>query len=328
MAGEVVFSFWEPKGSMPAYVAVCMETWGRHTAGRETVVVDHESLEEHTGAGVLDLEPLKRFPLATQKDAIEGALLARHGGIFLDADTILVGSLDPIIRRLERSEMVLFNRYLGFAAARPAATITVRWLASVRERLAAASAAHPRNPGWGYLGNEIVADIIDEMTDTTAIMRALARFGGTSIRSYRDPVPGSGEELAPLSSRERLRRGVYRRLRNAIFRLSHSKALATLDSRAWGFMAEQVQQTAHASPAPVPAVPGAHGAKGLVARAIAQYERFWFHESIPPERILNASVCVIGLHNSWTPPWYRELSRDAVLAHPCTLSRLLAHLTR
>ena len=39
---------------------------------------------------------LKKFKLMTQKDAVMVAVLEEHGGIFMDADTIVLRDLNPI----------------------------------------------------------------------------------------------------------------------------------------------------------------------------------------------------------------------------------------
>ena len=52
-----------------------------------------------------------------------------------------------------------------------------------------------------------------------------------------------------------------------------------------------------------------------------KYLDYYFGRSLEPEL-----PPMIMLHNSWTPEWYRELSRDNVLHHGCTLSNILRRL--
>lgn len=54
-----------------------------------------------------------------------------------------------------------------------------------------------------------------------------------------------------------------------------------------------------------------------------KYENFWFDESLETEAALGRSQCIVGLHNSWTPDWYKRLSEAEVLAHRSLLSRTL-----
>lgn len=61
-------------------------------------------------------------------------------------------------------------------------------------------------------------------------------------------------------------------------------------------------------------------------RAAEQYRSFWFEDTVDLERALAGCGSLIGLHNSWTPQWYKLLSVSEVLAHNCLLSRTLRHL--
>ena len=60
--------------------------------------------------------------------------------------------------------------------------------------------------------------------------------------------------------------------------------------------------------------------------AIKQYGDFWFSESIGTDKVFYKNQAIIMLHNSWTPGWYSEFTRDEVLDHSCLLSRSLRHL--
>ena len=82
MSERRIFTFWEPKGSMPAYLQLCRETWRRNSPGRTLVELNYDNLEHYTGPDVLDLEILKTVSLPGQKDAILFALLLQNGGIF------------------------------------------------------------------------------------------------------------------------------------------------------------------------------------------------------------------------------------------------------
>ena len=42
--------------------------------------------------------------------------------------------------------------------------------------------------------------------------------------------------------------------------------------------------------------------------------------------VFRPGVDAVALHTSWTPDWYRELSREEVLANGCLLTRSPAHL--
>jgi len=48
MSERRIFTFWEPKGSMPAYLQLCRETWLRNSPGRSVVELNHDNLELYT----------------------------------------------------------------------------------------------------------------------------------------------------------------------------------------------------------------------------------------------------------------------------------------
>ncbi len=58
------------------------------------------------------------------------------------------------------------------------------------------------------------------------------------------------------------------------------------------------------------------------------YRRFWFEEDRPGACAHSNKPYLVGLHNSWTPGWFKQLSEGEVLAHPCLLGRTLRMLLR
>ena len=64
-----------------------------------------------------------------------------------------------------------------------------------------------------------------------------------------------------------------------------------------------------------------------VADPRSLHRRFWFEdEGGTVGDVFRPGVDAVALHTSWTPDWYRELSREEVLANGCLRSRSLAHL--
>ena len=114
-----VFCFWEPVGQMPAYLSLCMETWTPALRGSELVLLDYSSLDDYVPRGTYDMTAFRRLSVVMQRDAISVAVLHRHGGVFLDVDTLLFGDITTILERLQRTELILFNRHLAFLASTP-----------------------------------------------------------------------------------------------------------------------------------------------------------------------------------------------------------------
>lgn len=81
-----------------------------------------------------------------------------------------------------------------------------------------------------------------------------------------------------------------------------------LDRKKYGFMAE----LAH------------YGTSGI--GHMEDYRKFWFEEKLDVERVFKPKQTLIGLHNSWTPEWYKALSEKEVLENDCLLSKTLRHV--
>ena len=66
--------------------------------------------------------------------------------------------------------------------------------------------------------------------------------------------------------------------------------------------------------------------EGAAITGVEKHLRFWFEDDIDTNEVIRPGARIVALQNSWTPDWYKELSRDEVLAHDCLLSRVLKQL--
>ncbi|WP_455387477.1 capsular polysaccharide synthesis protein [Petrachloros mirabilis] len=82
----MIWTYWE--GNRPEYIQVCLDSMKR-VCGNDLVIVTPENLEEYVPR---TLHPSwRRLPQpALRADCIRAALLANHGGWWLDADTIVL----------------------------------------------------------------------------------------------------------------------------------------------------------------------------------------------------------------------------------------------
>ena len=116
-----VFTFWEPKEKVPGYVQLCMQTWKDRLPGYETVVLDYDSLGDWLTKGEQDAILCRKMTLAMQSDCIRCAILKKHGGIWMDADTILTKPLDErfsaadctIVARRQDGHLVHYAAYIN-----------------------------------------------------------------------------------------------------------------------------------------------------------------------------------------------------------------------
>ncbi len=246
---------------------------------------------------------LRRVPLSVQKDAVMVAVLRRHGGVFLDADTLAVRDIAPLVALLDRSEVLTFDMHLAFMAAQPGARLLERWLPAIQRRLAALRGAPPAEIPWDYLGNNLFYSTMDEIID--------AHAGKPLAMAVADHAIGLARRLSARRGRMVFARlvnaGLWRRRRLA-FRTICRARLTMLDRDRYGFMPERLHN---------------RGRRGALAD---EYRRYWFESSAGVDSALREGQMLIGLHNSWTPDWYKRLEEAEVLGHPCLLSRTLRRL--
>lgn len=299
-----IFTFWEPRARMPAYLRLCLRTWERHVERYEVVVLDHGSVPALLHDGDLDLGALSRFSLSIQKDAIMVAVLGRHGGVFMDVDTLMTRPIDPYVEALDQSEVVQIGQHLAFMAVRPNARLLEAWLAGVRRRLAAARPDTAPNVRWDHLGNSLLSDAMDHLIASDREKPALLAAYDHGLERLARAARGEG--LLPRAARRVWSSLGYRR-RMARFREGHRAHYRSFD-RAAGFIAELDHF------------------EGSGLGPLGSYRRFWFEPTLPVEAALGRGSPLIALHHSWTPPWYSALSEDEVLSHPSLLSRTLAAL--
>ena len=50
-----IFTFWEPKEKIPAYIKLCMQTWEKFLPEYEVIVVDYSNIYEYLGKNFFGL---------------------------------------------------------------------------------------------------------------------------------------------------------------------------------------------------------------------------------------------------------------------------------
>lgn len=140
-----VFTFWEPKENVPGYVKLCMETWKNCLPDYETVVLDYESLGDYLTPEEQAAVICRKMTFAMQSDCIRCAVLKKHGGIWMDADTILTKPLDDrfaaadcsIVARLQEGHLVHYGAFIN--ALKPEAKFLCDWYEDLVPRVAKAA---------------------------------------------------------------------------------------------------------------------------------------------------------------------------------------------
>ncbi len=85
-----IFTFWEPQENMPGYLQLCIETWKKFLPDYKINILNYRIISDYLDKDTYDFDKLKQFSLPKQADAIRCALLNKFGGIWLDADTIIL----------------------------------------------------------------------------------------------------------------------------------------------------------------------------------------------------------------------------------------------
>lgn len=130
-----VFAYWDQPENIPAYLQLCLATWHARGGINQICLVTDINLHNWIAEGVLDLEALSEYPIGQRKDAIEIAVLARHGGLFIDVDTIFASPSRAMPEILVDSEIALYGFHLGFVGAQPESPVVYRWLELLQQAL-------------------------------------------------------------------------------------------------------------------------------------------------------------------------------------------------
>jgi hypothetical protein len=143
-----LFLYWE--GSCPEWILRCRETIVRH--GGDVRLLDRAAFEAlRTDDLDIDLDPLQP---AHRADYARAYLLARHGGVWIDSDCVLMRPLDKVQAALAEHGFVAHRDRQGyypngFIAAGPGNPTAAAFYAAVAERL-----RRPEPLGWISLGGD------------------------------------------------------------------------------------------------------------------------------------------------------------------------------
>ncbi len=150
----VVWTYWE--GPCPAWIRECRRTIARHAP--RVRFLDPASFDQLRDRD-RDID-LTRLDAAHRADYIRAFLLQRYGGLWLDADCLVMQSLQPVLELLEQHEYVGHRERSGlvsngFIAARPGSRIAAEHHAQIARIL------RSRQPvSWTTLGSEPLTAIV------------------------------------------------------------------------------------------------------------------------------------------------------------------------
>ena len=155
--GPAIWSYWEDapgRGPRAAYLDLCLETIERHRGGLELHVLNRDDAVEWIPD--LDVERWMALPAPNYRsDYARSRLLARHGGIWIDVDTVALAPLERFLDEVDDTGMVCWGRELGrffggLCAARAGSEFVTNWVAEQDRVLS-------RREDWSSLGYAALA---------------------------------------------------------------------------------------------------------------------------------------------------------------------------
>jgi hypothetical protein len=199
---------------MPAYLQLCMATWRVHGGIDDVCLVTDANLHDWIPEGVLDFVALQEYPMPQRKDAIEVAILARYGGLFLDVDTICCAPPVAIQQALADCEIALYGFHMAAVAAREGSKIAFRWHALLQQTLAL-----PR----------------ERLMDATGLR--YTELGNYTFELVRNEL-ATGKRAVPGFSPTKIIRLWLKLRRHLMLKFTGQKYIAQIDPRKSGFIAE------------------------------------------------------------------------------------------
>lgn len=143
MKQKHIFAFWEPHEKLPAYLALCMKTWKKFLPEYEIHLLDYKTINRWLSASEKKLfTGPSRCPLSMQADIYRALLLAKHGGLWLDCDTIITSEKAAKFLTATTTDFALFgtpDRRITHAAClyakKPHLTIIEDWIKELKKTM-------------------------------------------------------------------------------------------------------------------------------------------------------------------------------------------------
>ena len=191
-----IFTFWEPRKSIPAYLQACMQTWKKFLPHAEIHVLDYSNMADYVDAKAVYGERLfsGSFTLSMIADAVRALVLERHGGIWMDADTILT---EREIKEYfcHKKEVSFFGYpaqssvHLAWISAEKHAKLLQHWVSQCAKKINSLTKTDMEAPNfWSYLGNSITNPYIQSHPNEIEI-KDVIKAGCTPELKFSSPSP-------------------------------------------------------------------------------------------------------------------------------------------
>jgi len=262
-----IFTFWEPKENIPGYLKLCIKTWKKYFTDYEINILDYESAKEYLGEFLFSNIICKYMTIPMQADGLRVALLKKFGGIWLDADTIILSK--KFVKQFENYDLAMIgdnkykSQYIGFIYASSKSSLLNKWLKEIIKKV------------------KFFKYIFSKKKNTTKWLNSWKKTKSYFYLGY--------DIINPLLKNIK---------DNKYFRLDVSK---------------------------INVFPERQFFKNSSLDYSKQFELFYFQKR-DPQIILNDSLDIIMLHNSWVPFKYKNMSESEFIKEDILLSKLLSKL--
>ena len=178
---KIIFTFWEPKEKMPGYLLLCIKTWKKYLPDYEIKILNYKSVKYYLGESIFSSIICPNMTIPIQVDAIRVALLKKFGGIWIDADTIILNR--SFFEKLNNFELIMLGDVktkipnIGFIFAANNSYLINNWLKSIiqkvklykkniitNEKNFIYQTSFNESISWNYLGNGIINQLIRNIT--------------------------------------------------------------------------------------------------------------------------------------------------------------------
>ena len=158
MQNHKVWTYWEtPIGKeVPPYISACLESIKRYCP--ELTILTPSNVEEYILGLHSNWKQLSK--IAHKADAIRVAVIAEHGGIWVDADTFFIDNISIFQNRFDNSKDFYFCRWddgrilNGYFYGKEHSPIMREWLKQINAKL-----SNGNNFAWTSLGEAIISPL-------------------------------------------------------------------------------------------------------------------------------------------------------------------------
>ena len=179
---NVIYTFWEPKEKIPGYIKLCIKTWEKNLPKYKINILDYRKSKKLIGEPIFSNIVCKKMEMKIQTDAIRVAILKKYGGIWIDADTIILN--DKTIKLFQNYDLSMIweekkkFHYIALIYASKNSSIIYEWQQNIINKvrkyndflLNKLNISNFKNISirmntYDYLGNSIIDPIIENITN-------------------------------------------------------------------------------------------------------------------------------------------------------------------